>query len=84
VKAKATERRLGAGGNSEKFGELNSKLGAPLLSRHSQFPMAVGENLANSTASPTTQCRSNRSPAAVSGKREYLKELPETFDDFGL
>ena len=24
------------------------------------------------------------SPAAVSGKREYLKELPEAFDDFGL
>jgi hypothetical protein len=24
------------------------------------------------------------SPAAASGKREYLKDLPETFDDFGL
>jgi hypothetical protein len=33
-------------------------------------------------ASSATQCRSNRSPAAVSRKREYFKYLPETISDF--
>jgi hypothetical protein len=36
------------------------------------------------TATPPLSADRTGSPAAVSGKREYLKELPETFDNFSL
>jgi hypothetical protein len=41
------------------------------------------EILANSTASSGAQCRSNQSPAEISGKRELFNEWPETFGIFG-
>src|ERR1700758_5450645 len=60
-------------------------MSASTASRHTETRRATTRRrYPKSTANPTTQCRSKKSPLKVSSKREYCAGGPETFGRFSL